>query len=275
MVAAAALNEDTLLACAGVTLQVRSASVSRVLVQGLDWQVQAGDRWVVLGPNGAGKSTLLAALAGVRKVDAGRVLYGGAPLPVLDVVAQATRRALVTDRWHDAFSASVLQTVLTGRYRFGADDSEAAGAAADALTRLDCAHLAAADVRTLSRGERQRVAIAAALAQETPIVLLDEPIAHQDPRHQVLVLDALRQAHDRTVVASLHDVNAALRFATHALLLTGRGQWSAGPANEMLSAQRMSALFGTPFIALDPAGSSGPAQVLVHQSPAARENPPL
>jgi iron complex transport system ATP-binding protein len=274
MAAAAALNQAPLLACAAVTLQVRTASALRVLVQDLEWRVHAGDRWAVLGPNGAGKSTLLAALAGVRQVDAGRVLYGGAPLSALDVVAQATRRALVTDRWHDAFSASVLQTVLNARYRFGADDSAASSAVADALSRLDCAHLAAADVRTLSRGERQRVAIAAAVAQETPIVLLDEPIAHQDPRHQVLVLEALRWAHDRTVVASLHDVNAALRFATHALLLTGRGEWSAGPANEMLSAERMSALFATPFVALERA-ADGPGQVLVHQSPDAREAPPL
>jgi iron complex transport system ATP-binding protein len=75
----------------------------------------------------------------------------------------------------------------------------------------------------------------------------------------------------RTVVASLHDVNAALRFATHALLLTGRGEWSAGPASDLLTAQRMSALFGTPFVALN----GGSAPVLVHQSPDARDNAPL
>ncbi|HTT09527.1 MAG TPA: ABC transporter ATP-binding protein [Burkholderiaceae bacterium] len=269
------MSQASLLACTGVSLQVRGAREPRVLVRDLHWQVEAGERWVVLGPNGAGKSTLLAALAGVRQVDGGRVLYGGAPLSAIDVLAQATRRALVTDRWHDAFSASVLQTVLTARYRFGANDAAAVAAATAALDRLDCGHLAEADIRTLSRGERQRVAIAAALAQETPVVLLDEPIAHQDPRHQVLVLDALRAAPDRTVVASLHDVNGALRFATHALLLSGRGEWSAGPAREVLSAQRMSALFATPFVALHPAGSSGSAEVLVPQSPAARDSPPL
>jgi iron complex transport system ATP-binding protein len=103
--------------------------------------------------------------------------------------------------------------------------------------------------------------------------LLDEPIAHQDPRHQVLVLDVLRQASGKTVIASLHDVNAALRFATHALLLTGRGDWSAGPAGDVLTASRMSALFGTPFVAW--AGPGASAQVLVHQSTDAPDSPPL
>jgi len=261
--------------CVNVSLHVGPQARRRVLVHALQWEVSAGERWVVLGPNGAGKSTLLAALAGVRRTEEGNILYSGAPLAALDVTAQATRRALVTDRWHDPFSASVMQTVLTARYRFGVDDGAAAAVASDALSLLDCAHLAGADVRTLSRGERQRVAIATALAQDTPVLLLDEPIAHQDPRHQALVLDALRAAPGRTVVASLHDVNAALRFATHALLLTGRGEWSAGPASEFLTAQRMSALFETRFVAWSGPGPAGSAQVLVQQSTDARHSPPL
>jgi iron complex transport system ATP-binding protein len=263
------------LACHDVSLRVGRHGQQRVLVHALHWNVSAGQRWAVLGPNGAGKSTLLAALAGVRRVDAGGILYDGAPLSALDVAAQATRRALVTDRWHDPFSASVAETVLTARFRFGNGDAGAAAVVAQALTLLDCAQLAHADVRTLSRGERQRVAIATALAQDTPVVLLDEPIAHQDPRHQALVLDVLRQASGKTVVASLHDVNAALRFATHALLLTGRGAWFAGPAGEFLTAQRMSELFETPFLAWNRPAGGGPAQVLVQHATDVRDSPPL
>jgi iron complex transport system ATP-binding protein len=269
------VNTASALACLGVSLHVGRPAARRFLVRELAWDVQAGQRWAVLGPNGAGKSTLLAALAGVREVDAGQILYGGAPLSALDVAAQATRRALVTDRWHDPFSATVTQTVLTARYRFGNGDAGATAVVSEALAQVDCAHLAQADVRTLSRGERQRVAIATALAQETPILLLDEPIAHQDPRHQILVLDVLRRASGKTVIASLHDLNAALRFATHALLLTGRGDWSAGPAGDVLTASRMSALFETPFVAWPGAGAGASAQVLVHQSTDARDSPPL
>ncbi len=264
-----------LVTCRDVALHVGRAGARRVLLEGLQWDVEAGQRWAVLGPNGAGKSSLLSALAGVRGVDAGTVAYDGVPLLSLGVADQAARRALVADRWFDPFPASVTQTVLTGRYRFSSEEGDAKALARAALARLDCAHLAAADVRELSRGERQRVAIATALVQETPLVLLDEPIAHQDPRHQAVVLDVLRAAQGRTVIASLHDVNAALGFATHALLLTGRGGWRAGPVEAMLTVEAMSALFATPFAEWRNGTGDGSTRLLVQQSTAARNSPRL
>ena len=87
-------------------------------------------------------------------------------------------------------------------------------------------------------------------------MLLDEPIAHQDPRHQVLVLDRLARAAGRTLIASLHDMNAAARFATHVLLLTGRGEWCAGTAADMLTAPRLSALFDTGVGTVSAAGGA-------------------
>ncbi|MGE5337173.1 MAG: ABC transporter ATP-binding protein [Gemmatimonadota bacterium] len=228
----------------------------RELVRGLDLQVNAGERWVVLGPNGAGKSTLLATLAGVRSASRGQIVLAGRELEDWTVEQMAEQRALVTDRWHDPFSASVLDTVLTARYRLGAADAAGERVARAWLTEFDCASLVEHDVTSLSRGERQRVALATALAQDTPLVLLDEPIAHQDPRHQVLVLDRLARAQQRTLIASLHDMNAAVRFATHALLLTGRGDWMAGRAAEMLTAPRLSALFDTDVITLPRQGGA-------------------
>ncbi|HEU0203754.1 MAG TPA: ABC transporter ATP-binding protein [Burkholderiaceae bacterium] len=231
---------------------------ARTLVERLDVAITAGERWAVLGPNGAGKSTLLATLGGVRPAPVGeievlglRVLPGAAHLAVEEL---AERRALVTDRWHDPFAATVLDTVLTARYRFGDNDGAGEHVARAALARVDALHLATRDVRRLSRGERQRVAIATALAQETPLLLLDEPIAHQDPRHQVLLLDALAQLADRTLVVTLHDVNAAFRFATHALLLWGDGRWQAGRAQELLTPDNLAALFGTRFSAVEAGG---------------------
>jgi iron complex transport system ATP-binding protein len=220
----------------------------RELVDALSLRVRSGERWVVLGPNGAGKSTLLAALAGVRAAQQGEIRLVERSLRDWTVEQMAEQRALVTDRWHDPFSSSVLDTVLTARFRLGAVDALGVQVARTWLHEFDCAAFIDHDVKTLSRGERQRVALATALAQDTPIVLLDEPIAHQDPRHQALVLDRLAHAPGRTLVASLHDMNAAVRFATHALLLTGHGRWSAGPAHEMLTAARLSSLFETDVI---------------------------
>ena len=227
--------------CRGLRLQAGT----RRLVDALDLRVDAGSRWVVLGPNGAGKSTLLATLAGARRADGGAILLDGRPIEQWDAQALAAQRALLPDGWLDPFSATVLDTVLTARYRLGGADEHGSRVAGEWLARFDCTALPQRDVRSLSRGERQRVAIATALTQQAPLLLLDEPIAHQDPRHQALVVDELASLAGHTLVASLHDLNAAVRLATHALLLSGRGDWIAGPADEVLTAEQLSALFDT------------------------------
>ncbi len=224
----------------------------RELVTDLSIQVGAGERWVVVGPNGAGKSTLLGALAGARRLQAGTIRIAGRPVDRCGVQELAALRALVNDRWLDPFSATVLDTVLTARYRFGTEPG-GRDVAATALSGMDCTGLALRDVRGLSRGERQRVAIATALAQDAPVLLLDEPTSHQDPGHQAWVLDRLAARDNQTVVAVLHDINAAARFATHVLLLSGAGWWRAGPRRDVLTAPGLSQLFGA-RIEVSPAG---------------------
>jgi iron complex transport system ATP-binding protein len=250
-----------LLACRG--LEIRAGA--RCLVRALDFDVAAGERWALIGPNGAGKTSLLLVLAGARPAQAGTVLLCGRPLQQWSVENLAGLRAMVADRWIDPFATSVLDTVLAARYRLrgprdraGARDDATATAEAvarDCLVAMDCLHLAGRDVRYLSRGERQRVALAAALAQETGLVLLDEPISHQDPRHQIQVLQALQdraactaaRTASCTYVGALHDINAAVRFATHALLLHGDGRWVAGRAADVLTQEKLSPLFETPI----------------------------
>jgi iron complex transport system ATP-binding protein len=133
----------------------------------------------------------------------------------------------------------------------GADDRAAAQAALDAL---GLAGLASRDVLSLSGGERQRVAMAAALCQDAPLLLLDEPLSHLDLHHQIDCLHALErwvrdetEKSERTVVFSCHDLNLARRFATHALLLDNVGNTHAGPAREILTPERASAAFGYPL----------------------------
>jgi iron complex transport system ATP-binding protein len=256
-----------LLACRDLGLRYGE----RCLLRGLDLAVHAGERWAIVGPNGAGKTSLLLVLAGARRPDAGAVELDGRPLAQWNVQELAALRALVADRWIDAFAMSALDCVLAGRYRLdgaasagplarwraaGATRPAGPGASAEERARgwlreLDCADLAARDVRRLSRGERQRVALAAALAQESALVLLDEPISHQDPRHQMLVLRQLQSCVGRTFIGALHDLNAAARFATHALLLAGDGTWQAGAAHEVLTCAALSALFATPIVQIE------------------------
>jgi iron complex transport system ATP-binding protein len=225
--------------------KVRLLAAERTLVDGLTLAISPGERWAVLGPNGAGKSTLLRAIAGARAVDAGSVGFDGTVIEQYSEVDLARVRALVGDRWIDPFSSTVLETVLTARYVFGDADGAGTDVARRLIAALDCAHLEQRDVRRLSRGERQRVAIATALAQSTPTVLLDEPTSHQDPRHQAWVIAQLTALGERALVASFHDINAAAHFATHALLLSGRGGYVAGPAPEVLNDAALSELFET------------------------------
>ena len=200
--------EPSLLELRAVTLK----TATRTLVEALSVDIRSGERWTVLGPNGAGKSTLLAAIAGARPVEAGEISLRGRPVRTWPAHELARARALLADRWIDPFSHTVIDTVLTARYVFR-DETGAEGHARGWLQRFDCIELADRDVRQLSRGERQRVAIATALAQDTSLVLLDEPTAHQDPRHQALVVQQLTSLADRALIACLHDLNAAARFA--------------------------------------------------------------
>jgi iron complex transport system ATP-binding protein len=230
--------------------RVRLRTPQRVLVESLSLSIASGERWALLGPNGAGKSTLLASIAGARAVDGGTVRFGGRDVSQLRADELARERALLADRWVDSFASTALDTVLTARHVFR-DEADAAHIARSWLARFDCVALAERDVRRLSRGERQRVAIATALAQDTPLILLDEPTAHQDPRHQALVISELSALPERALLASLHDLNAAARFASHALLLWGNGRTLAGPAADVLTPEALSQLFETPITRVD------------------------
>lgn len=236
----------------------------RVLVEGLDVAFSPRQAWCIAGPNGAGKTTLLNALAGVRALqpgERGEIVVDGQPLPAWRSALLARRRGFMPQQIHDAFGGTVLEAVLAGRHpylesgRWGAWESAHDIALARAmLEQVQLGALAGRDVTTLSGGERQRVAFAALLAQQAPLLLLDEPVAHLDLHHQMAVLRLLAEHAEQNaavghgVVFSCHDLNLARRFASHALLLDGHGGWRAGPAREVLSAEHCSAVFGYPLV---------------------------
>jgi iron complex transport system ATP-binding protein len=234
---------------------------ARLLVKRLDWQVAAGENWCVIGPNGAGKSTLLRTLAGLRAPDWGSILLAGKPLAGWPLPALARERAYLAQSRGDAFAYRVIETVLMARHPYhddryweGSDDH---AAAEQALRTLDVLHLAQRDVRTLSGGERQRVAIAALLAQDTPLLLLDEPANALDLAHQVAMTDLLARLcreQGRAVVSVGHDLNQAWSGATHALLLHGDGQWRAGPVAEVMRADLLGACLGHPIAVIEHGG---------------------
>jgi len=233
---------------------VRLCAGERVLVEHLSVAIRRGELWCVLGPNGSGKSTLLHALAGVREPEGGEILCGGRGWREWERRSAARQRGLLLQNQEDPFSAPVESIVAMGRHPhigpFRWPSERDRQAVAQALALMDLASLGARDVRRLSGGERQRVALAALLAQDPDLLLLDEPTAHLDLAHQAQAFEHLaRLAREdgRAVVFATHDYNLALRFASHALLLDGRGGAWPGEASTLLDAARLSELFGFPL----------------------------
>ena len=233
----------------------------RTLLRELTLEVRAGQAWCVLGSNGSGKTTLLHTLVGLHRAAGGSVRIAGKALAEWPVEDAARYRGFLPQFIHDSFSATVLDIVLMGRHphlsRWRWEGDAERDVAHSALVALGLAELAERDITTLSGGERQRVALASLLAQDPTLLLLDEPITHLDLHHQIVVLQhlaLLARAREKAVMFSIHDLNLARRFATHALILMGDGTLRHGPAADVMTAPVLSAAFGYPVLEVQAGG---------------------
>jgi len=226
------------------TLLVEARSLTltaagRTLLRELSWQAHAGERWCVIGRNAVGKSTLLRALAGLPVPHReGGVNWLARSQAAWSPADAAALRAFAPQQSADRFPIAVRRLLELAVCVPGTPDPRAL------LEALDAAHLAERDVMQLSGGERQRVALAQCAVQGAPLLLLDEPVAFQDPAHQRQVARWLATLADRCLVFSAHDVNWIAGVATHVLALHGDGRWDAGPVARMLSTERLEAVYG-------------------------------
>jgi len=220
-------------------------------VEGFDLEVRRGEIVGLLGPNGAGKSTLLRLLSGVLGPYRGSIRLLGEELSGLTRLEVARRLAVVPQESPPDLPYTALETVLLGRHphieglAFESDrDVEKALAALDALAARD---LAERPLGELSAGERQRIAAARALAQETPLLLLDEPTSFLDLRFQVELFDLLRAlaGDGRAIVAVLHDLNLAAEYCDRVVLLRDGRTHAAGATAETLTYAHLTAVYET------------------------------
>jgi iron complex transport system ATP-binding protein len=224
---------------------------ARMVLHNVALRASAGEVLALIGPNGVGKSTLVRACSGTLKPIGGRITIDGRDVYRLRVEDRAKLLAVVPQAIRLPESFSVFDTVLMGRTPYlgwlGRESEIDRSAVQSALDRTCLLDLADRPIGELSGGEQQRVLIARALAQSARTLLLDEPTAHLDLRHQASVLSLVCDlAHDENyvVVIALHDLNLAAQYADRVALLSNAGVAAIGTPEEVLTEKNLSPAYG-------------------------------
>lgn len=252
--------EETTLTMNASTLSAESIRVGypgRMVIDGLDLTVPTGRFTAIVGPNACGKSTLLRALGRMLRPAAGRVLLDGTAIGGLRSKEFARRVGLLPQSPVTPDAITVGDLVARGRYphqsllRQWSDDDERI--VADALEEVGMRALSDRMVDELSGGQRQRAWIAMALAQETGILLLDEPTTFLDIAHQIDVLElcARLTGRGRTVVAVLHDLNLAARYADHMVAMHDGSIIAEGTAADVVTPEMLHTAYALEAIVLE------------------------
>lgn len=237
-------------------LRIENLSVSygpRRVLRNVSLDVTSGEVLALIGPNGAGKSTLVRAVSGVIPVEGGSIRTNGSSLLMLSPMMRARHLAVVPQAVSMPPAFTAWETVLLGRTPYlnflgqvSAKDEQIARAA---LARVDALDLSERRVGELSGGEQQRVLLARALAQSTPILLMDEPTAHLDLQHQVALMEmahSLAHTDGLSVLVALHDLNLAARYADRLALLVSGEIKALGKARQVLVPEAIAAAYGLP-----------------------------
>lgn len=234
-------------------LELRSAAIgygATSVLRDINLAIPHAKVTVLLGPNGCGKSTLLRALAGLLPVTAGSIALGGRPIADLSRKDVARSVALLSQNQPAPEGLTAIELIRQGRYPhrtlFGRWSPDDEAACEEAMMLTDTLAFANRRFDTLSGGQRQRVWIAMTLAQRAGILLFDEPTTYLDLSHQIEILSMMRSLvrnHGSTVVAVLHDINQATRYADHLVLMKDGAVVSEGATGDVLTRERVRHVF--------------------------------
>ena len=237
-------------------LHIETLSVSygtRHVLKNVSLDVNSGEVVALIGPNGAGKSTIIRAVSGVIPADGGIACTNGTDLLTASSMTRARALAVVPQAVSMPPAFSVWETVLLGRTPYlnflGQVSKKDEEIARTALAKVDALDLAERRVGELSGGEQQRVLLARALAQSTPILLLDEPTSNLDLHYQVSFMDmvcSLAKQDNLAVLIALHDLNLAARYANRVALLVSGEIKAAGTPRQVLTPELISAAYQLP-----------------------------
>lgn len=221
------------------------------IIDNLDWTVPEGKITVLIGGNGCGKSTLLRSAARLLKPSTGHVRLDGRPLETISSKQTAKRLAILPQSPDAPEGLTVMQLVKQGRYahqtwlkQWSVEDEKAVQ---QALEYTSLKEFADRPVDQLSGGQRQRAWIAMTLAQQTNIILLDEPTTYLDMSHQIEILDLLFELNEkegRTIVMVLHDLNLACRYAHHLVAVKDKTIYTEGAPEHIMDAALVKHVFG-------------------------------
>lgn len=230
---------------------IRCAYGIIVALDDVSLSVESGELVGVLGPNGSGKSTLLRAIAGTVRPVRGKVTLDGRDVREMGAKAVARNLAVVPQNGSVPFSFSVRDIVLMGRAphlgRFSSEGPRDIEIACQAMEATNVLQFASRSITELSYGERQRVMVARALAQEPRILLLDEPTSHLDPKYQVDIMDlvwSLSRRNGLAVVAVLHDVNLASQYCDRIVMLYKGRLVAVGMPKEIVTPECIENVYG-------------------------------
>ncbi|MER5989262.1 ABC transporter ATP-binding protein [Streptomyces sp. NPDC001787] len=245
----------------------------RIIAENLSVEIPDNSFTVIVGPNACGKSTLLRALARMLKPSAGQVLLDGRTIHRMPAKQVARTLGLLPQTSIAPDGITVADLVARGRYphqgllrQWSPEDERVV---VESMESTGVAELSDRYVDELSGGQRQRVWIAMALAQQTPLLLLDEPTTYLDIQHQIDVLDLCAELHEtrgRTLVAVLHDLNHAARYATHLIAMRDGEILAEGAPSDVVTAELVERVFGMRCQVIDDPETGTPLVV-----PAARK----